>query len=212
MGESLNNWVFTWEEIQQTPSRKDGVTWEAEKGIRHNSCIFILEMGKYLRRGKTDNTAYIRDSAACVLFHRFFMAQSFKSHNRLVSRGVKLCCWDHTYVMSFFCYWWCIDCFCYLSCRLICSPGGYYFDLIDYWRSVLVPCWKNRRLQSLTLGNCSKVLSSSRHGTWRECEYPVVRRHAYSHSHIGSTVHCIVLPSAINWISLVSIHLMVIGY
>ena len=78
------NWVFTLEELRNSPSRRDGITWENEKALRHNSCIFILEIGKYLRRGKTDNTAYIRDSAACILFHRFFVAQSFKSQNRLV--------------------------------------------------------------------------------------------------------------------------------
>jgi len=67
-----------------SPSRRDGIPWEKEKAIRLNSCTFILEIGKYLRSGKTDNTAYIRDSAACILFHRFFMGQSFKSQNRLI--------------------------------------------------------------------------------------------------------------------------------
>mmetsp|Transcript_10819 Transcript_10819/g.17742 ORF Transcript_10819/g.17742 Transcript_10819/m.17742 type:complete len:101 (-) Transcript_10819:1255-1557(-) len=84
MVDTFNNWVFSWEEIMNSPSRRDGIPWEKEKAIRLNSCTFILEIGKYLRSGKTDNTAYIRDSAACILFHRFFMGQSFKSQNRLV--------------------------------------------------------------------------------------------------------------------------------
>lgn len=86
MADISNNWMFKWEELQNSPSRKDGMTWECEKGVRHDSCIFILEIGKHLRRGKTDNAAFIRDSAACILFHRFFTAQSFKSHNRLVRK------------------------------------------------------------------------------------------------------------------------------
>lgn len=80
-----NNWVFTMEELRSnTPSRADGYSWEMEKATRHNSCIFILEIGRHLRRDNRDNTAFIRDSAACILFHRFFTVQSFKSHNRLI--------------------------------------------------------------------------------------------------------------------------------
>lgn len=129
MADTSNNWLFSREDLLNSPSRKDGISWENEKAIRHNSCSFILEIGKYLRRGKTDNTAYIRDSAACIIFHRFFTAQSFKSQNRLVK----------TFHMMF------------------------YFLLIhnfssDCWSGMLIPCRKDRRMFSKSLGDCANLL------------------------------------------------------
>lgn len=71
-------WIFTEEELCNTPSITDGVTVKNERIYRFRTAWFIEELAKELRGVR------IVLNTALVLFHRFFVFQSFKKHNRFV--------------------------------------------------------------------------------------------------------------------------------
>ena len=72
-----------------TPSRKNGVTLDEENRLRHKTILFSELLAKELKLNR------VVVSTSCVLFHRFFAFQSFKHHNRLVSRTQYLCTKGH---------------------------------------------------------------------------------------------------------------------
>jgi len=74
----ISPWFFTKEELQNTPSRRDGVSEAAEMQQRRKTCAFISDAGQKLRLPQ------LTIATAIVFFHRFFIRQSFKQHDRSV--------------------------------------------------------------------------------------------------------------------------------
>mmetsp|Transcript_10620 Transcript_10620/g.10263 ORF Transcript_10620/g.10263 Transcript_10620/m.10263 type:complete len:247 (-) Transcript_10620:385-1125(-) len=71
-------WIFSLDQLQDTPSRRDGILTDQEALYREKIAWFIEELGKDI---KCDRLVV---STGLVLFHRFYCFQSFKQHNRFV--------------------------------------------------------------------------------------------------------------------------------
>jgi protein BUR2 len=66
-------WIFTEEELLQTPSILAGMSPEEEKQIRYKGVNFILQVGMMLKLPQTTM------STAAVFFNRFLMRNSLKA-------------------------------------------------------------------------------------------------------------------------------------
>lgn len=69
-------WLFSEKELQVSASFRDGITWEIESELRQKSCLFIEDLSATLSIPK------LTTATAQVFFHRFFVRQSFKVHDR----------------------------------------------------------------------------------------------------------------------------------
>ena len=76
-------WIFSAEELKNSPSREDGISAELEKSYRRKTAWFLEELGKEPILKMIPNERLVI-STALVLFHRFFAFQSFKRHSRFV--------------------------------------------------------------------------------------------------------------------------------
>lgn len=74
----LSDWIFNDDVLQNTPSRKDGISLEQEKLYRFRTAWFIEELGREMLISRTIV------SMAIAYFQRFYLFQSFKQHNRFV--------------------------------------------------------------------------------------------------------------------------------
>ncbi|KAK8803525.1 hypothetical protein WA158_001219 [Blastocystis sp. Blastoise] len=82
---SHNNWIFTKEEILNSPSIRDGIPENEEKEALYNSCKFIQALCKEL-----DIQPFVAVTAS-VYLRRFFMLQSLKVHDRdVIAQGCVL--------------------------------------------------------------------------------------------------------------------------
>jgi len=71
-------WYFTKEELENSPSRRDGFTQKQEKEMRETTCHHLQEVGKKLKLPQ------LAIATAIVFFHRFFARQSYKRYDRIV--------------------------------------------------------------------------------------------------------------------------------
>lgn len=70
-----SEWYFMKEELENSPSVRDGLTREEERRLRKKSCAFIREVGKKL------NLPQLTIATATVFFHRYYTRHSFKNTN-----------------------------------------------------------------------------------------------------------------------------------
>jgi len=70
------DWYFTGEQVQNSPSRKDGFSLAEENENRRSTCGFIQEVGMKLKMPQ------YTIATAIVYFHRFFMRHSMKHYDR----------------------------------------------------------------------------------------------------------------------------------
>jgi cyclin T len=73
-----DSWFFSKEQLEQSPSRADGVTKEQEDQLRGRTCAFVNEVGKRLKLPQ------LTIATAIVYFHRFFARHSFKKKDRVI--------------------------------------------------------------------------------------------------------------------------------
>lgn len=66
------NWYFTAAQLEETPSRRDGISQAEEKEQRKIACGFIQDAGMKLKMPQ------YTIATAIVYFHRFYMRHSFK--------------------------------------------------------------------------------------------------------------------------------------
>lgn len=98
-------WIFTEEELGNTPSMNDGMSAEMERERRTKGVNFIMQVGMQLKLPQLTLTT------AAVFFHRFLMR-----HSLVDKPGVKAL---HQYVRSILNYIHDL----YTSC-LFCDPHG----------------------------------------------------------------------------------------
>ena len=84
-------WIFTKEEIANTPSRQDGVSLEEECQQRKEFTKLITLVGSAMEgsRGAV-RVSLTAINAGKIFFNRFFMVQSLKKHNprvKIPARG-----------------------------------------------------------------------------------------------------------------------------
>lgn len=72
-------WIFTEEELQNSPSRKCGIAVEAENLHRKKAVKYIRTIGQRLNLRQ-----HVEISTAIVFFYRFFTRQSFSEHGHYV--------------------------------------------------------------------------------------------------------------------------------
>lgn len=91
-------WRFSLEQLENSPSRHDGISYEEEQRLRMAGCAHILEivrlviefperalpLEKRTSSKVTERKMRLPCSTACVLFNRFFTRQSFARHDRFV--------------------------------------------------------------------------------------------------------------------------------
>ncbi|KAL7271976.1 hypothetical protein RUND412_005239 [Rhizina undulata] len=70
-----SQWIFTEEELLQTPSVLDGLTPAMEREQRGKGCNFILQLGIQLKLPQ------LTLATASVFLHRFYMQNSLKKHH-----------------------------------------------------------------------------------------------------------------------------------
>ncbi|KAG1046962.1 hypothetical protein G6F46_012110 [Rhizopus delemar] len=70
-----NQWLFTKEDLYDTPSILDGVSFEQEQTGRVKGCHYLLAVGAKL------NLPQLVVVTAITFFHRFFMRQSMKRYH-----------------------------------------------------------------------------------------------------------------------------------
>lgn len=71
-------WYFTKEELENSPSRRDGMTAKQEQQYRVSTCHHLQEVGKKLKLPQ------LAIATAIVFFHRFFARQSHRKYDRIV--------------------------------------------------------------------------------------------------------------------------------
>lgn len=76
-GERQNRWIFTKEQLTNTPSIRRGYTCEKELSERQWAANFILEMGRELKLSQCCM------NTAIVYMHRFYMFHSFQKFPRV---------------------------------------------------------------------------------------------------------------------------------
>lgn len=72
---SENCWLFTPEEVAETPSRLDGISAELEARVIAKSAHFIHDAGREL------SVPQLTMSTACIFFQRFYMLESMCDHS-----------------------------------------------------------------------------------------------------------------------------------
>ncbi|OCK86258.1 cyclin-like protein [Lepidopterella palustris CBS 459.81] len=75
LAEAEQQWIFSEDELQQTPSIMDGMAPEEEKTLRRKGANFILQVGMMLKLPQTTL------STAAVFFNRFLMRRSLVAKN-----------------------------------------------------------------------------------------------------------------------------------
>lgn len=70
------DWVFTNDEVKNSPSRRDGVPEKEEQEGRHIICGYIQEVGMKLKMPQ------YTIATAVVFFHRFYMRHSMKAFDK----------------------------------------------------------------------------------------------------------------------------------
>jgi len=79
MANSDSRWIFAPEQIDNSPSRRDGMSAESELSMRQTAAIFIHEIGCKLK------VSQICINTAIIYMHRFYMIHSFtKFHHNVV--------------------------------------------------------------------------------------------------------------------------------
>lgn len=73
------DWIFTSEQLMDSPSRADGISFEMERGYRSKTAWFIQDLAVELKFN-----ARLAVSTAQVLMHRFYAYQSFRQHDRYI--------------------------------------------------------------------------------------------------------------------------------
>ena len=73
LAEAEQQWIFTDDELLQTPSILDGMSPEEERTLRRKGVNFILQVGMMLKLPQTTL------STASVFFNRFLMRNSLKN-------------------------------------------------------------------------------------------------------------------------------------
>lgn len=68
-------WLFTEEELMQTPSVLDGIAPEMEREMRSKGCNFITQLGIQLKLPQ------LTLATASTYLHRFYMQNSLKRHH-----------------------------------------------------------------------------------------------------------------------------------
>lgn len=76
--QSENKWIFSQEDIENSPSRKDGLSAEQELAKRQEAALFISDLGEELKVNQ------LCINTAIIYMHRFFMLNSFKKFHRYV--------------------------------------------------------------------------------------------------------------------------------
>jgi protein BUR2 len=71
--EAEQQWLFTDDDLNQTPSVLDGMTPEEERGLRRKGVHFIVQVGMMLKLPQTTL------SVAAIFFHRYLVRNSLKS-------------------------------------------------------------------------------------------------------------------------------------
>jgi len=69
------NWLFPKENLEHTPSRKDGMSAESERAVRKSICTFIQRVGTHIHGGHGSCKPMSMNTAK-VFFHRVCMSQS----------------------------------------------------------------------------------------------------------------------------------------
>ncbi|VDN58029.1 unnamed protein product [Dracunculus medinensis] len=69
----VRDWLFTEKQLNETPSRKDGIDRSEEDQLRREGIKMIVEVGSALKLQPNPTLA-----TAAVYFHRFYMFHSFK--------------------------------------------------------------------------------------------------------------------------------------
>lgn len=76
------NWYFTREELDLSPSRKDGISSEEESHLRQLYCSYLQELGMELKEPQ------VTIATAMMMCHRFYMHQSHtKNHWQAVANS-----------------------------------------------------------------------------------------------------------------------------
>lgn len=75
-----SQWLFTEEELLQTPSVLDGITPEQEREQRSKGCNFITQLGIQLKLPQ------LTLATASTYLHRFYMQNSLKHYHFYVYR------------------------------------------------------------------------------------------------------------------------------
>ena len=79
---SSTEWLFSQEQLENTPSRRTGVEFDHELWYRQNAANLIQDMGQRL------NVSQLTINTAIVYMHRFYMIHSFtKFHRNIVSQA-----------------------------------------------------------------------------------------------------------------------------
>jgi len=71
-----SNWLFTKEELNDSPSARDGFSFAHEASFRRSTCGFLQEVGMKLRM------PHLSIATAIVFFHRYYAVYSFKHSDR----------------------------------------------------------------------------------------------------------------------------------
>ncbi|VDM93678.1 unnamed protein product [Onchocerca ochengi] len=74
------DWLFTEEQLTNTPSRRDGIDRVEEDRLRREGIKFIVEIGSGLKLQPNPTLA-----TAAVYFHRFYMFHSFKEFQKYLT-------------------------------------------------------------------------------------------------------------------------------
>ena len=77
-------WYYEKEQLKETPSIRDGISYETECRYRTEGARFIIDTGAKMDLG------YNTIATGVVYFHRFYMFHSFKTYPRYVSVCVKI--------------------------------------------------------------------------------------------------------------------------
>ena len=72
-------WYYNKDDLKDTPSIRDGISYETECRYRTEGARFIIDTGAKMDLG------YNTIATGVVYFHRFYMFNSFKSYPRYVS-------------------------------------------------------------------------------------------------------------------------------
>ena len=70
-----NYWLFTPEEVAETPSRLDGISYDLEARVIAKSAHFIHDAGRAL------SVPQLTMSTACIFFQRFYMLEPMIDHH-----------------------------------------------------------------------------------------------------------------------------------
>ena len=76
--DAYDQWLFTEDELENTPSRMDGISKEKERESRGKGCNFILQVGMLL------GLPQVTLATASVYLHRFYMRESLKNYHYYV--------------------------------------------------------------------------------------------------------------------------------